>query len=162
MPPGRMSVTSLRSPVHPMTLPEPPDKLSRLCREKALRFAILLDAIRCLGGNPGVRSRDRMVLARRAEMWIRRRDWRWPFSFNNICEALDIDANRVRNHLLDPANGYMARTRSAPIAVVPDPVQVAEPVSKRNGRAAREAAPAARRGEPLERSQVARASGNGR
>lgn len=82
--------------------PETTDPLCRLLRERALRFAILMDAIRCLAGTPGGRRRDRLVLARRAEVWVRRRDTRWPFSFDNVCDALNIDAERMRRYLLDP------------------------------------------------------------
>ena len=40
------------------------------------------------------------MLSRQAERWIRTRDWNWPFSFNNVCEALGIDSDCMRDALL--------------------------------------------------------------
>jgi len=92
------------------------DPSCRLSRERALRFAILMDAIRCLAGTPGGRSRDRLVLARRAEIWVRRRDPRWPFSFDNVCDALNIDAERMRTYLLNPASGLVTQRQPPRVA----------------------------------------------
>jgi hypothetical protein len=97
------SLPKMRGLAHPVFAAEPSDPLCRLLRERALRFAILMDAIRCLAGTPGGRRRDRLVLARRAEVWVRKRDTRWPFSFDNVCDALNIDAERMRTYLLNPA-----------------------------------------------------------
>jgi hypothetical protein len=68
--------------------------------EKALMLAILEDAIRCFQEYfRTTRARPRM-LSRQAEQWIRTRDWNWPFSFNNVCEALGIDPDCMRDALL--------------------------------------------------------------
>jgi hypothetical protein len=110
---------SLRGPAHAILPPEPGDPLCRLLRERALRFAILMDAIRCLAGTPGGRRRDRLVLARRAEVWVRRRDTRWPFSFDNVCDALNIDAERMRTYLLSPGREPITQRQPPRIATQP-------------------------------------------
>lgn len=69
-------------------------------REEKLMFAVLTDAIECfqkyLGENSG-RSRR---LYGEAAAWIACRDSSWPYSFENICEALNINANYLRLGLM--------------------------------------------------------------
>ncbi len=68
--------------------------------EKALMLAVLEDGIRCFQEhlrNP--RSNPRL-LSQEAETWIRAVDYDWPFSFNNVCETLGIDADALRSSLL--------------------------------------------------------------
>jgi hypothetical protein len=70
--------------------------------EKALMLAVLEDGIRCFQEhlkNPRVRPR---LLARQAERWIRSADWDWPFSFNNVCESLELNPDCLRLRLLAP------------------------------------------------------------
>jgi len=69
-----------------------------LLRERALRVAVLIDAVRCLVGLAG--DRERRVAVR----WVVRRDDA-PFSFGNVCEALDLPRTRVRQMMLDPTLG---------------------------------------------------------
>jgi hypothetical protein len=71
----------------------------RFARERALRAAVLLDAVRCLELEPGTRG-DRAGLARQAWRWVRSRDVRAPFSFHNVCESLGLDPSRLRRRLL--------------------------------------------------------------
>jgi hypothetical protein len=70
-----------------------------LSRERALRAAILIDAVRCLIGVPG--GRDRRA-RRAAARWVLSRDTKFPFSFYNVCESLGFDPSRVRRLLLMP------------------------------------------------------------
>jgi len=73
---------------------------SYISGEKALMLAVLEDGIRCFQEhlrNP--RSNPRL-LSQQAEDWIRAVDYDWPFSFNNICETLGIDASALRATLL--------------------------------------------------------------
>jgi len=71
-----------------------------IVRQRALRAAVLIDAIRRLVG--GARMRERP--ARQPELrWILSRDAKAPFSFNNVCEALGLDSSRLRRSLLGPA-----------------------------------------------------------
>jgi hypothetical protein len=73
-------------------------------------------------------------LARRAEIWVRRRDTRWPFSFDNVCDALNIDAERMRTYLLNPTSGLVTQRQPPRVATT----HSAPPVSS-NGRQAHEA-----------------------
>jgi hypothetical protein len=78
--------------------------------ERALLLAVLEDAIRCLQEHRrGARSEPRR-LAREAEAWIRS-DVERPFSFVDVCEALDIPARELRAALL------AWRGRPRPLAV---------------------------------------------
>jgi len=74
----------------------------RLARERALRAAVLIDAVRCLVGAGGVRERRARQSALR---WLLSRDTQAPFSFYNVCEALGLDPSRLRRALLEPAFG---------------------------------------------------------
>jgi hypothetical protein len=55
---------------------------------RALMAAVLKEAI--------VAARYR---SRKAEQWIRDEDWEYPFSFNNICQALSVDPERLRERI---------------------------------------------------------------
>jgi hypothetical protein len=74
----------------------------RLDRQLALRAAVLLDAIRCLLDTPSTREQAFTRLA--AWRWIRSRDARAPFSFENVCESLGFDPRRVRQVILKDWN----------------------------------------------------------
>lgn len=78
---------------------------SYLSGEKALMLAVLEDGIRCFQEhlrNPRLNPR---LLSEQAEEWIRADDWNWPFSFNNVCDALGLDPEALRSALL----GWKAR-----------------------------------------------------
>lgn len=60
----------------------------------ALMYAILDDAIACV--QKPSRNRRSQRLAREAEEWIFTDDEAWPFSFVNICGALNLDPDSVR------------------------------------------------------------------
>jgi hypothetical protein len=38
---------------------------------------------------------------REVEQWFRSRDGQWPFSFERVCEALDLDPSRIRRRLAE-------------------------------------------------------------
>ena len=73
-----------------------------ISRQRAIRAAVLIEAIRCLVGAAQMRERPARQSARR---WIVSRDIRAPYSFNNVCEALCLDPSLLRRSLLDPAFG---------------------------------------------------------
>jgi hypothetical protein len=79
-----------------------------LARQRALRAAVLIDAIRCLIGATGLRERRSRQTAMR---WVLSRDTKSPFSFNNVCECLGFEPGRVRRLLLTPSleNGEVPR-----------------------------------------------------
>ena len=67
--------------------------------ERRLLLAVLEDAVdvyRKHGGSPDARS---MALFRDAEMWVEDLDCTWLFSFQNICDVLDLDAEYIRRGL---------------------------------------------------------------
>ena len=69
-----------------------------LLRERALRAAVLIDAVRCLLGLAGDRER------RMAVRWVLRRDDA-PFSFDNVCQTLGLPPRPIRRVMLDPSLG---------------------------------------------------------
>ena len=73
-----------------------------ISRQRAIRAAVLIEAIRCLVGAARIHERPACQSARH---WIGSRDTKAPYSFNNVCEALALDPSRVRRSLLDPAFG---------------------------------------------------------
>lgn len=68
--------------------------------EEKLMFAVLTDAIECFQKYLGANAPRRRKLFMEAEAWISRRDSGWPYSFENICEALNIDPNYLRLGLM--------------------------------------------------------------
>jgi hypothetical protein len=72
-----------------------------LLRERALRAAVLIDAVRCLVGLAGDYER------RMAVRWVVRRDDA-PFSFGNVCDALGLPSRPIRRMLLEPTLGLDA------------------------------------------------------
>src|SRR6476660_1709243 len=70
--------------------------------ERALMRTVLEDAIRCLSGAGGP-MRLRPSLAAEARRWVTESDRHWPYSFENICDSLGLDADHVRTRLLHRA-----------------------------------------------------------
>ncbi len=70
--------------------------------ERALMRAVLEDALRCVTGDVGP-ARDRAERAAEARAWLEDRDITWPFSFENICDALGLCAERLRSRVLRDA-----------------------------------------------------------
>lgn len=69
-----------------------------LTGEMQLMLAVLEDVLRSLIGTPDttVRSRKRV----RDLAWVRSRVRESPFAFENVCEVLGIDADRLRRRVL--------------------------------------------------------------
>ena len=82
--------------------------------ERALMRAILVDAIRCLAGEVSPLA-ERAQLAAQARLWVRNRDERWPFSFENVCAALDLQTSLLRTLLL-ASPGLLRRLCSSLVA----------------------------------------------
>ena len=64
--------------------------------EEKLLLALLNDAVYCFQHHFGARSRAGMKLFFAAEEWILQRDDDSPFSFENVCQHLGIEANSLR------------------------------------------------------------------
>jgi hypothetical protein len=68
-----------------------------LIRERSLRAAVLIDAVRCIMGVAGTHDRKARQTAMR---WVMSYDVRAPFSFHNVCESLGFNPSRVRRAVL--------------------------------------------------------------
>lgn len=66
----------------------------------ALMLAVLEDAIHCAGLLSHPRRPEQGRLRQRARTWLRSVDRDWLFSFECVCEALSIDARRLRRRVL--------------------------------------------------------------
>jgi hypothetical protein len=65
-----------------------------------LMFAVLNDAIRCYQTNVGMQRPHARRLFAETKEWLFRLPGDGPFSFESICEVLQIDAPRLRLALL--------------------------------------------------------------
>jgi hypothetical protein len=67
--------------------------------ERRLMIAILEDAVDVYRKQAGTRDGRGEQLFQEAEEWIEDGDRLWLFSFQNICDVLDIDADYLRRGL---------------------------------------------------------------
>jgi hypothetical protein len=67
--------------------------------EKRLMAAILADAVQCYLKNHHGRGAAAQILFRETETWLESHDQRWLLSFENVCDVLGIDADRLRGAL---------------------------------------------------------------
>ena len=68
--------------------------------EKALLLALLEDAIHCYRKYRTARDRIGKERFHEAERWIMHPGDDWIFSFDNVCELLDLDPQYLRHGLL--------------------------------------------------------------
>ena len=68
--------------------------------EKRLMLAVLEEAVLCFQKGSFAGDRRRKSLFRDAEEWIMEENSDWPFSFENICEALGLNSAYLRQGLL--------------------------------------------------------------
>jgi len=73
---------------------------SHFAPEEKLMFAVLADAIECFQKYLGVNGCRRRKLFLQAEAWIYSGDSSWPYSFENICEVLNINPKYLRLGLI--------------------------------------------------------------
>ena len=67
--------------------------------EKRLVLSVLEDAVECFMKCIDSSTNKGQRLFRDAEVWIALEDKKWLFSFDNVCEALDIDPDYLRRGL---------------------------------------------------------------
>jgi len=67
--------------------------------EKRLMLSVLEDAVECFMKYIDASTKKSQGLFRDAETWIALEDKKWVFSFDNVCEALDIDPDYLRRGL---------------------------------------------------------------
>ena len=75
--------------------------------EMRLMAAVLEDAINVL------RKRPRSRAGREAREWLLSRDTTYPFAYERICEALDLDPESVRRRVTLPGNLLRVPVRSS-------------------------------------------------
>jgi hypothetical protein len=69
---------------------------AHLSSEQRLMLAVLTDAVECLQKKLNARSCTNHKLFSEAQAWIASPENSWPFSFECICEALNLDPNYLR------------------------------------------------------------------
>jgi hypothetical protein len=79
--------------------------------EKQLMEAMLADAINTYQLYACVDSAEKRRLFAEARSWLWSDDWRWPFSYHNVCEVLGVDPNYLRQGL---TRWRQLRLRQAP------------------------------------------------
>src|SRR5262252_9053396 len=67
--------------------------------EKRLMLAVLEEAVATFQRNVDAKTRHGQRVFREAEEWIRTTDSAWPFAFENICHALEIEPDFLRRGL---------------------------------------------------------------
>jgi hypothetical protein len=73
---------------------------AQACGERRLMVAILEDAVDCFQKYLGARDTRSRNLHAEAENWFLSDDESWPFSFVNVCQALDLQPEFIRHGLL--------------------------------------------------------------
>ena len=68
-------------------------------RERLLMLAVLEDAVDCYQKHAYARDPRGAQLFEEAEEWVESADRSWLFSFENICDTLEINADYVRRGL---------------------------------------------------------------
>jgi len=114
-----------------------PEQLDPRVREdlggsRALMLAVLEEAIQCLDGDAtataaGKRARE----ASRARQWVRTRDPSLLFSFESVCEILDIESEPLREALLVKLQHDEVRVRSSSHRVLRTSRRVGQKRTKR-------------------------------
>lgn len=64
--------------------------------EEELRYEVLLDAINIITNIPWMTGKRQQGQPRRDIDWFLSNNQRWPLSFLNICEVLNINPTRLR------------------------------------------------------------------
>ena len=67
--------------------------------EQRLMLAVLVDAINVLQGWQGVGSARKRRAFAEAAQWVNTRGTHYPFSFDSVCDALEIDPDMLRSRL---------------------------------------------------------------
>lgn len=82
---------------------------SQSCGERRLMAAILEDAIDCFQKYLWAKDNRSRNLRLEAENWFVSDDDSWPFSFINVCYALDLEPGFLRRGLMEWKERQLAR-----------------------------------------------------
>ena len=88
-----------------------------LLPEKALLRAILEDAVHCYRKYRTAENRVGRARFREAESWIAGSGNGWIFSFDNVCELLELDPIYVRQSILEGEQKPAVRGKTRPRSV---------------------------------------------
>ena len=72
-------------------------RAAALAPERRLMMAVLARSLRDLQSNAGTGTRRARQHLAEVEAWLASDDDGWPFSFVNLCHALDLDPSSVRS-----------------------------------------------------------------
>jgi hypothetical protein len=81
--------------------------------EQALMLAVLRNAVGDFQQYVHAQSASEKKLFREAEEWILEQDTDWFFSFDNICEALELEPGYIRQGLLSWKKAKRRHTNKA-------------------------------------------------
>ena len=82
--------------------------------ERRLAIAVLQDAVDCYQKHLRARDRKARQLFVDAEEWITSDDRTWPFSFDNVCDLLQISPEYLRRGLAVWKERQLARALGEP------------------------------------------------
>jgi len=105
--------------------------------ERRLAIAVLQDAVDCFQKHLRARDRKAQQLFADAQEWICSEDRSWPFSFENICDLLQINADYLRHGLLSWRERELnekLRGKVVPIKPLMSPRIESQPLQKVNTR----------------------------
>ena len=89
-------------------------------RERLLMLAVLEDAIDCYQKYAHVRDPRGNQMFLEAQEWVTSEDRSWLFSFENICDTLEINAEYVRRGLREWRERNQSGKRSRVVEFTPD------------------------------------------
>jgi hypothetical protein len=95
--------------------------------ERRLMLAVLGDAVDMYRKHVGAREGPHRELFEDAERWIEDRDSSWFYSFENICDVLDLEPEWIRRGL----RAWKARARRE-VAITVEPGPDREPAEERS------------------------------
>ncbi len=102
--------------------------------EKRLVLSVLEDAVECFMKCIDSSTNKGQRLFREAEEWINLEDKKWVFSFDNVCEMLDVNPEYLRRGLQEwklrkleaVERARIARAEQAALAATQPPVETAQ------------------------------------
>ena len=79
--------------------------------EQRLMLAVLKDAVGCIERYHHTHTSCGRREYQEALQWVLAHDQHWPFSFENLCVALDFDPTQIRSVLLTPTDSVVHTRR---------------------------------------------------